>query len=66
MALRRLRSFLRSTIEVNLASDIAKVRKSIRALEKDLLAFEDIKQLKLWLKRLQRQAAMNPFDDMSF
>jgi hypothetical protein len=54
------------TIEVSLAGDIAKVRKSIRALEKDLLAFEDIKQLKLWLKRLQRQAAMNPFDDMSF
>ncbi|QIE23521.1 hypothetical protein SBC1_14060 [Caballeronia sp. SBC1] len=54
------------SIERNLISDIASVRKSIRALERDLLAFEDIKQLKLWLRRLEREAAMNPFDDMSF
>jgi hypothetical protein len=54
------------TIMRNLASDIASVRKSVHTLEKDLLAFEDIKQLKLWLKHVQREAAMNAFDDMLF
>jgi hypothetical protein len=50
----------------DLAGDIATLRKSVRTLEKDLLAFEDIKQLKLWLKQVQREAAMNPFDDMPY
>jgi hypothetical protein len=54
------------TIMRNLAGDIASVRKSVHTLEKDLLAFEDIKQLKLWLKHVQREAAMNAFDDMLF
>ena len=55
-----------STVERNLASDISTVRKSVRTLEKDLLAFEDIKQLKLWLKQVQREAAIQAFDDMSY
>jgi hypothetical protein len=45
---------------------LAVLRNSVRTLERDLLAFEDIKQVKLWLKQVRREAAMNPFDDMPY
>lgn len=54
------------TIMRNLVSDLAVLRNSVRTLERDLLAFEDIKQVKLWLKQVRREAAMNPFDDMPY
>jgi len=55
------------TIMRNLASDIVGVRRAIRDLERDLLAFdEDIKNLKAWLKDLRHRPSMVGFDDMPF
>ena len=48
----------------DLVSDTAALRNSVHTLERDLLAFEDIKQIKLWLKQVRREAAMNPFEDL--
>ncbi len=49
-----------------LARDIAGARNAIRDLERDLLAFEDIKQLKAWLREMRRQAEIDRFDDCPF
>jgi len=54
------------TLMRHLASDIAALRREISALENDLRAFEDIKQLKVWLKGLRRQRAMMDFNDCPF
>jgi hypothetical protein len=55
-----------STVMRSLASDIVDARHAIRDLEKDLLAFEDIKKLKAWLKELRHRPRMASVDDMPF
>ena len=50
----------------NLAKDIADIRHAIRDLKKDLLAFEDLRQLKAWLKDMRRQPRIDDFDDCPF
>ncbi len=45
------------TIMRTLTDDIFSLQEKIRACEQDLLMFEDIKQVKAWLKGLQRRSA---------
>ena len=54
------------TIVRNLDGDISMLKQDIRALEKDLLAFDDIKQLKAWLRAAKRLAGMDVFGDLSY
>ena len=49
-----------------LAKDIAEIQRAIRDLKKDLLAFEDLRQLKAWLKDMRRQTRIDDFDDCPF
>lgn len=49
-----------------LASDIVGIQDAIRELERDLLAFEDIKNIKVWLKKMQRQSRVDDFYDVPF
>lgn len=49
-----------------LARDIAGARNAIRDLERDLLAFEDTKRLKGWLREMRRPAEIAPFNDCPF
>lgn len=51
-----------STIMRNLASDIVGVQHTIRELKDDLLAFQDIKKVKAWLKDVRRRKKMDYFD----
>jgi hypothetical protein len=53
-------------IQRELAAGIVRVKHAIRDLKKDLLAFEDIKNLKSWLKNMRQQSAMDYFDDSPF
>ncbi|AJZ57330.1 hypothetical protein OI25_3002 [Paraburkholderia fungorum] len=53
------------TIMRNLA-DIFSLQESLHTLEHDLLVFDDIKQLKDWLKMVKRSLATPRFDDMPF
>jgi curved DNA-binding protein CbpA len=55
-----------ATLMRSLASDIVGIRQAIRDIEKDLLAFEDVKKLKLRLKSLRRRPAMLDLDDCPF
>lgn len=48
-----------STIMRNLATDIASIQHAIRDLKSDLLALQDIKTLKAWLKIMLRRQKMN-------
>jgi len=54
------------TIMRNLAADIFSLQESLDALEHDLLVFDDVKQLKGWLKSVRRSLATPRFDDMPF
>ena len=54
------------TIMRNLAADIFSLQESLQDLEQDLLVFDDVKQLKVWLKSVKRSLAMRGFDDMPF
>jgi hypothetical protein len=54
------------TIMRNLAADIFSLQESLHALEHDLLVFDDLKQLKGWLKSVKRSLATPRFDDMPF
>ena len=45
------------TIMRDLATDIAGIRHAIRDLKSDLLAFEDIKKVKAWLRKMRRRTA---------
>jgi hypothetical protein len=54
------------TIMRNLAADIFSLQESLHALEHDLLVFDDVKQLKGWLKSVKRSLATPRFDDMPF
>lgn len=55
-----------STIMRDLARDIAGVRHAVRGLQRDLLAFEDVKKVKAWLKEMRRRARQVEFDDLPF
>ena len=50
----------------NLAVDLKELRLNNRTLEQDLAAFEDIRNLKLWLKRCKLVPAPSDFDFMPF
>src|SRR5260370_367706 len=54
------------TIMRNLAADIFSLQKSLHALEHDLLVFDDVKQLKGWLKSVKRSLPTPRFADMPF
>jgi hypothetical protein len=51
-----------STIMRNLAADIVGIQHAIRDLKNDLLAFQDIKMLKTWLKAMRRRQKMDYLD----
>lgn len=51
-----------STIMRNLAADIVGIQYAIRDLKNDLLAFQDIKMLKTWLKAMRRRQKMDYLD----
>lgn len=61
-----------SSIMRGLVNDIVELRHAIRDLKKDLLAFEDIKLVKAWLKEMRemremrRRPGMDDFDDCPF
>ncbi len=56
-----------ATIMRDLATDIVGTQHAIRDLKNDLLAFEDIKKVKVWLKKVRRQAAeIDDFDSSPF
>lgn len=51
----------------DLAAEIVGVQHTIRDLKKDVIAFEDIKKVKAWLKKVQREAAkMDDYGDCPF
>ena len=52
-----------ATLMRDLGRDIAGLRHAIRDLQRDLLAFEDVKKVKAWLKEMRRQARRAEFDD---
>lgn len=55
------------TIMHDLATEITDIRHTIHDLEKDVLAFDDIKKVKAWIKKVQREASrMNDFGDCLF
>ena len=54
------------TVMRNLAADIFSLQESLHALEHDLLVFDDVKQLKGWLKSVKRSLAAPRLDDMPF
>lgn len=55
------------TIMRDLATEIAGVQHTILDLKKDVIAFEDIKKVKAWLKKVQREAAkMDDYGDCPF
>jgi len=54
------------TVMRNLAADIFSLQESLHALEHDLLVFDDVKQLKGWLKSVNRSLATPRLDDMPF
>jgi hypothetical protein len=54
------------TVLRNLAVDLKELRLNIRTLEQDLAAFEDIKNLKCWLKGIRLMPAASTFDAMPF
>ncbi len=49
-----------------LASDVKELQTNIRELERDLVAFEEIKNVKLWLKTFKRVQPDPIFDAMPF
>jgi len=54
------------TILGNIADDIAGLQEELREFESDLRAFEDVAQVKDWLKTMKRQQAMPRFEEMLF
>lgn len=49
-----------------LGVDIAMTQSGIHHLQNDLHAFEDIKNLKIWLKEMSRQAKRHAYDEIPF
>lgn len=62
------RSVSADTLMRRLASDIAEVKRAVRDLTKEFLAFEDVKKLKAWLKEMRHSARhdSHDFDDCPF
>lgn len=55
------------TIMRDLATEIVGVQHTIHDLKKDVIAFEDIKKVKAWLKKVQRETAkMDDYRDCPF
>ncbi|EQD77909.1 heat shock protein DnaJ domain-containing protein [mine drainage metagenome] len=55
------------TIMRDLATEIVGIQHTILDLKKDVIAFEDIKKVKVWLKKVQREAAkMDDYGDCPF
>ncbi|MCG5079059.1 J domain-containing protein [Paraburkholderia tagetis] len=54
------------TVLHNLAGDLKQLQLNIQTLEQDLVAFEDIKNLKLWLKRCRLVPVEPDFEFMPF
>jgi hypothetical protein len=54
------------TVMRNLAANVVEVQRAIRAMEIDLLAFDELKQFKLWLKEMRRRQTAPQFDDRFF
>jgi hypothetical protein len=54
------------TIMRHLASEIAGVRHAIREMKQDVLAFEDVGNVKTWLKNLRYQPGTVDADDLPF
>lgn len=54
------------TVLRNLGVDLKELRLNVRTLEQDLTAFEDIKNLKRWLKGIRLMPAASTFDAMPF
>jgi hypothetical protein len=54
------------TIIRDLAVEIVSARRTIRALKKDLLAIEDIKTLKAWLKALRHRPQLADIGELPF
>ena len=54
------------TVMRDLAVEIVEVEHSIRDLKKDLLAFEDVRTLKAWLKALRHRHGMDDLDELPF
>ena len=54
------------TIMRNLASEIAGVRHAIREMKQDVLALEDVGNVKTWLKNLRYQPGTVDADDLPF
>lgn len=52
-----------TTVLRNLANDIGGFQQDLRALEADLLVFDDLRQFKGWLKRLKRRQPAVQFDN---
>jgi hypothetical protein len=50
----------------HLVKDIVGVQQAIRELKEDLLAFDDIKTLKAWLKKMRLASRGNDFGDCPF
>jgi hypothetical protein len=51
-----------STLMRNLAAEIVGIQQAIRELKSDLIAFQDIKKLKAWLKGMRRRQKMDYLD----
>jgi hypothetical protein len=55
------------TIMRDLTTEIVGVQHTIQDIKKDVIAFEDIKKVKVWLKKVQREAAkMDDYGDCPF
>ncbi|BBA45224.1 TPA: molecular chaperone DnaJ [Burkholderia cepacia] len=54
------------TVLRSLGGNILELRQHIRAIEQDLLSFEDIKNVKLWLKRCRLEPFPPNFDSMRY
>jgi hypothetical protein len=50
----------------DLAVEIVSAQRTIRALKKDLLAIEDIKTLKAWLKALRHRPQLADIGELPF
>ncbi len=50
----------------NLAAEIDSIKRAIRDVKRDLLAFADVQQVKAWLKTLRKSRRRDAFDDLLF
>ena len=55
-----------NTVIKYLTVEIAEVNREIREIQRDLLVFEDVNKLKVWLKRVRLPSKRDRFDDIPF